>query len=317
MGFQLRRNQGQKQPILETWDSAEGGACSESSFLLEKLTTASRGTGPSSGFQGWLWRPSRLRRQGKVPALEDLWTKELRAEVRTRWGSGCSTAYLNRAVLCSVTSHSLQLHKLQSPRLLCLWDSPGRNTGVGCHFLLQGIFPTQESNLCLLHSLHWQVDSLPLAPPGNPWSQNKCLGHGCPVSCKTNFVSSSWAHNSFSYFGYPLIFASLSLPHPSPTSPWTVQTQCDRVLSDYRCIECSFSLNGCDWVLKLIPGWCWSRISKTKFMGCKNKNLTYPQKQFDYSYKVILKNLEVNFLNLTFHCWNNFSCGHKTIFFWY
>ena len=102
-----------------------------------------------------------------------------------------------------------------------------RNTGVGCHFLLQGIFPTQESNLCLLHSLHWQVDSLPLAPPGNPWSQNKCLGHGCPVSCKTNFVSSSWAHNSFSYFGYPLIFASLSLPHPSPTSPWTVQTQCD------------------------------------------------------------------------------------------
>ena len=31
-----------------------------------------------------------------------------------------------------------------------LWDSPGKNTGAGCHFLIQGIFPTQESNPCLL-----------------------------------------------------------------------------------------------------------------------------------------------------------------------
>ena len=38
---------------------------------------------------------------------------------------------------------------LQAP--LCPWDSPGKNTGVGCCFLLQGIFPTQESNLGLLH----------------------------------------------------------------------------------------------------------------------------------------------------------------------
>ena len=44
-------------------------------------------------------------------------------------------------------------------RLLCLWDFPGKNTGVGCHFLLQGIFLTQESNLHLLCSLHWQADS--------------------------------------------------------------------------------------------------------------------------------------------------------------
>ena len=42
---------------------------------------------------------------------------------------------------------------LQAARLLCPWDSPGKNTGVGCCFLLQGIFPTQGSNLhlwCLL-----------------------------------------------------------------------------------------------------------------------------------------------------------------------
>ena len=47
-----------------------------------------------------------------------------------------------------------------STRFLCPWDFPGKNTGEGCHFLLQGIFPTQGSNLCLLH---WQEDSLPLS----------------------------------------------------------------------------------------------------------------------------------------------------------
>ena len=39
--------------------------------------------------------------------------------------------------------------------------SPGKNTGVSCHFVLQGIFPTQGLNLCLLCLLHWQTDSLP------------------------------------------------------------------------------------------------------------------------------------------------------------
>ena len=48
------------------------------------------------------------------------------------------------------------------------WDSLGKNTGVGCHFLLQGIFPTQGLNPHLLHLLHWQADSLPVVPPGKP-----------------------------------------------------------------------------------------------------------------------------------------------------
>ena len=47
-------------------------------------------------------------------------------------------------------------------------NSPGKTTGVSCHFLLQGIFPTQGSNSRLLLLLHWQADSLPLAPPGKP-----------------------------------------------------------------------------------------------------------------------------------------------------
>ena len=46
------------------------------------------------------------------------------------------------------------------------WDSPGKNTGMGCHALQQGIFPTQGTKPRLLCLLHWQVGSLPLAPPG-------------------------------------------------------------------------------------------------------------------------------------------------------
>ena len=52
---------------------------------------------------------------------------------------------------CSVISDSLQPHGLQPARLLCPWDSPGKNTGVGSLSLLQGIFPTQELNQGLLH----------------------------------------------------------------------------------------------------------------------------------------------------------------------
>ena len=51
----------------------------------------------------------------------------------------------------SIMSDSLQSHELQPARLLCLWNSPGKSSGVGCQFLLQGIFLTQGLNLSLLH----------------------------------------------------------------------------------------------------------------------------------------------------------------------
>ena len=50
-------------------------------------------------------------------------------------------------------------------RLLRPWDSPGNNTGVGCHFLLQGIFLTQGSNPCLPHCRQM---SYPLSHQGSP-----------------------------------------------------------------------------------------------------------------------------------------------------
>ena len=59
---------------------------------------------------------------------------------------------------CSVLSDSFV-----TPWTVALYplDFPGKNTGVGCCFLLQGIFPTQGSNSYFLHFLHWQADSLP------------------------------------------------------------------------------------------------------------------------------------------------------------
>ena len=50
-----------------------------------------------------------------------------------------------------VMSNALRPHWTVAHQLLCPWDFPGKNTGVGCHFLLQGIFQTHRSNLCLLH----------------------------------------------------------------------------------------------------------------------------------------------------------------------
>ena len=51
----------------------------------------------------------------------------------------------------SAMSNPLRPHGLQPTRLLCPWDSPGKNTGMGCHACLQGIFSTQESEPGLLH----------------------------------------------------------------------------------------------------------------------------------------------------------------------
>ena len=63
-------------------------------------------------------------------------------------------------------SDSSRPHGLQPTRLLRPWDSPGKNTGMGSHALLQGIFLMQGLNLQLLGFLQWQVDSLPLVPAG-------------------------------------------------------------------------------------------------------------------------------------------------------
>ena len=64
----------------------------------------------------------------------------------------------------TLATQLLQPNGLGPARLLCPWDSPGKNTGAGCHALLQGIFLIQALNPRLLH---WQADSLSLSPQGS------------------------------------------------------------------------------------------------------------------------------------------------------
>ena len=82
-------------------------------------------------------------------------------------------------VSCSVVSNSLRPHALQPTKLICLWNSPSKNTGVGSYPLLQGIFPTQASNLGLLH---WRQT---LFPERHGWSR-EAMG-----SVQRNFPSTT------------------------------------------------------------------------------------------------------------------------------
>ena len=74
---------------------------------------------------------------------------------------------INRVLLCDPMGFS--------PLDSCAWDSPGKSTGVGCHFLLQGIFLTQGLNLLLLCLLHWQADFFTTLPSGKPFIYMKTL----------------------------------------------------------------------------------------------------------------------------------------------
>ena len=82
----------------------------------------------------------------------------------------------NNSCCCSVAPvvpDSLRPHGLQPARLLCPWDSPGKNTGVRCHSLLQGISPSQGLNESLACLLHWQAGSLPSTHQGSPHGHRK------------------------------------------------------------------------------------------------------------------------------------------------
>ena len=82
-------------------------------------------------------------------------------------------------ILCNPMDCSLPVSSVHG-------DSPGKNTGVGCHALLQGIFLTQGSNSHLSCLLHWQAGSLPLTPPVKP-----------PVHSKHSINSSPRVYPSF------------------------------------------------------------------------------------------------------------------------
>ena len=72
----------------------------------------------------------------------------------TIWEALKENACMHACLVTSVVFNSVRPYGQQPTGLLCPQDSPGKNPGVGCHALLQGIFPTQGSNLSPLWLLH-------------------------------------------------------------------------------------------------------------------------------------------------------------------
>ena len=103
-----------------------------------------------------------------------------------RWGMCCWEKHpqdkvqgpFSVSVSRSVVSHSLRPCGLQPARLLCPWNSPGKNSGVGSLSLLQGIFPTQGSNPGLLHC---RQILYPLSPQGSPEGQETNAQSSCSL----------------------------------------------------------------------------------------------------------------------------------------
>ena len=103
--------------------------------------------------------------------------------MRTAMGIQCQEPHSSglTGIMCVLSAKSLQLHptrrphRLQLVRPLCPWDPPGKNTGMGCHALLQGLFLTRGLNLRLLHLLSRQVGSLPLVSLGHNVTNTKEL----------------------------------------------------------------------------------------------------------------------------------------------
>ena len=127
------------------------------------------------------------------------WVLDLEEKVNTR---GLWMRYLFFSH--SVMSDSWWPHGRKPTRLLCPWNFPDKNSGVGCHFLLQGIFWPQGPNPCLLH---WQADSLLLSHRRSPVkrivSQNKY--------CLVNYPQcTSWENSDWSgYYIYWKWFISM------------------------------------------------------------------------------------------------------------
>ena len=140
---------------------------------LPALLSSSTATQFSSSCHHGFWKPEK-----PCPPLGAEWLlggQELHLGVyviRSKHGRiwshlGPTTSWL---VSCHMLVYEVKVtqwrpHGLKPSRLLCPWNSPGRNTEVDCHSLLQGIFPIQGLNLGLLR---WQVDSLLSEPAGEP-----------------------------------------------------------------------------------------------------------------------------------------------------
>ena len=130
--------------------------------------------------------------------------------------------FISRCV-CALHTQShltdlLQPHGLYPTRFLCPWDFPGKSTRVGCHFLLQGIFPTQGSNPGLPHC---RQTLYCLSHQGSPWSGFK-VHPSCSISYlgKAGKTEAGWSRK---YQGRGIYFSpsqELEILHPLPSFPF-------------------------------------------------------------------------------------------------
>ena len=128
-------------------------------------------------------------------------------------------------------------HFSRVPLFATLWtvthQAPGKNTGVGCHAFLQGIFPTQGLNPHLSSLLHWQAGFLSLAPPLVLWCQHKGMDCAAPPAR----VPGEEQQQNTSGLGWPS-------PEPWRISVGTRWALSPRVASEGRhCLLCSSFVN--------------------------------------------------------------------------
>ena len=134
----------------------------------------------------WMWGVRKSQNDLRIFSLSSIWTEFPFKKMRQTWEGeiwwiyqGLDFVYkASCRFLFSYPCHAMRVPLIVSDflwphaptRLLCPWDFPVKNTGVGCHFLFQGIFQTQGLNLSLSYLLCWQAGSLPLHHLGSPFS---------------------------------------------------------------------------------------------------------------------------------------------------
>ena len=116
---------------------------------------------------------------------------------------------------------------------------PGKNTGVGCHFLLQGIFMTQGLNPHLLCLLHWQASSLPPAPPGKPWKAPAIISIKCHVPSSSSAFCNQVFVCPFIHYLTPLLVPSLldKENYASLTILYTINIQINKIMALYQDLD--------------------------------------------------------------------------------
>ena len=130
-------------------------------------------------------KKNRQREKTCTAFLYIAWVEKETQETSNVAAPGRETGWLGVDCHCHLVTKSC-LALFRPARLLCPWDSLGKNTGAGCHFLLQGIFPTQGLNLCLLHC-RWIL--LPLSHQGSLGSGLKGDFYSAPSEFWTTWTS--------------------------------------------------------------------------------------------------------------------------------